>query len=373
MTRPKLRLLHETNPEKYFPALYELAHRDQVELVGAHRYSVGKEWLRTWLRDRTPLGQRSRNAWNDFLFRLRIPIIRGEVIVIGFAPWDWRLLIYRHLAQHNRILYQTSWHDWRFDKTPRQPKLPMFRRYMQRQWLAFLHHPNVTPIAVTPTVAQSMKTETGIESEVIPHSLPDIFFHANNELRQRADDRVRLIYVGELSEKKGLRQLLHIANRMKDQRVTLTVVGAGPLAAEVQKAGDNVTSPGPIRDRNTLADLMAEHDVLMLLSQRTDTWEELFGIVIIEALACGLAVVASDHVGPRQILKPCGGAGLFAEDDLHGVLAQLQGFVDHPHTLADFVQKQAQVAKAYRIETVMAAWMDMIDPASATADPEAAE
>ncbi|WP_424943468.1 glycosyltransferase family 4 protein [Aliiroseovarius crassostreae] len=373
MTRPRLRLLHETNPEKYFPALYELARRGRVDLVGAHRYSVGKEWVRAGLRDRTPLGQRSRNAWGDFLFRLRAPFVRGEVIVIGFAPWDWRLLIYRHLARHNRILYQTSWHDWRFDKTPRQPKPPLFRRYMQRQWLRFLHQPNVAAIAVTPKVAQSVTAETGVQPVVIPHSLPDFFFNVSKELHHRKDDRLRLIYVGELSEKKGLRQLLHIANMLKGQGVTLSVVGTGPLAAQVQQAGDNVTFLGPIRDRTTLAQLMTEQDVLMLLSQRTEAWEELFGIVIIEALASGLAVLATDHVGPRQILEPCGGAGLFAEDDLDGVLAQLQRFVDHPHTVADLVQKQAQVAQAYRIETVMAAWMDMIDPVSAESDQEASE
>lgn len=373
MTRPRLRLLHETDPEKYFPALYELARQSRVDLVGAHRYSVSKEWVRAGVRDRTPLGQRSRNAWGDFLFRLRAPSVRDEVIVVGFAPWDWRLLIYRHLARHNRILYQTSWHDWRFDKTPRQPKPPLFRRYMQRQWLRFLHHPNVAAIAVTPKVAQSVKAETGIEPVVIPHSLPDVFFHASKELHHQKDDRLRLIYVGELSEKKGLRQLLHIAAALKTDGLTLSVVGTGPLEEQVQQAGDNVTFLGPIRDRKTLAQLMAEHDVLLLLSQRTEAWEELFGIVIIEALACGLAVLASNHVGPRQILEPCGGVGLFAEDDLDGVLTQLQGFLDHPQTVAELVQKQAQVAEAYRIETVMAAWMDMIDPVSAESDQEAAE
>jgi glycosyltransferase involved in cell wall biosynthesis len=52
---------------------------------------------------------------------------------------------------------------------------------------------------------------------------------------------------------------------------------------------------------------MREHDVLLLPSLRTDGWEELFGMVIIEAMACGVVPITTDHVGPREILLriPC--------------------------------------------------------------------
>ncbi|WP_344342136.1 glycosyltransferase, partial [Streptomyces rhizosphaericus] len=50
----RVRIVHETNPTKYFPALLDLAEQGRIDIVGLHRYSVVKEWLRAGLKDRTP-------------------------------------------------------------------------------------------------------------------------------------------------------------------------------------------------------------------------------------------------------------------------------------------------------------------------------
>jgi glycosyltransferase involved in cell wall biosynthesis len=355
MSGTKLRIIHETNPRKYFPALFELAETGQVELVGTHRNSVGKEWLRAWLRDRSPFAARSRNALGDFLFRLRIPFVKGETIVIGFAPWDWRLLIYRYLAKRNRILYHTSWHDWRLDKTPRQPKPHWFKRFMQKQWHAFVTHPNVKVIAVTPEVAKTVALETGITATVIPHAVPDLFFKAGRNRTKRATGPLKLLYVGEVSEKKGIKVLLNLMAQLKEQAFTLTVVGNGPLVSLVKNGPEKVTYLGPIFDRRQLAQVMAEHDVLMLLSQKSQTWEELFGIVIVEAIATGCAVIASDHIGPRGILGNEDGTGLFEETDSKGVLAALRALQNNREKIEELRQHQI-VASSYSMSTLKTAW-----------------
>lgn len=357
MTRPRLRLLHETNPQKYFPALYILASKNKVEIVGAHRYSVAKEWLRSWLRDRLRFSIRTRNSFADLLFRCIVPFIRDETILIGFAPWDWRLLIYRQLAKQNRILYHTSWHDWSFENTPRQPGALWFRRYMQRRWHMFLHHQNVTIIAVTLTVAQAIKRETGIDAVVIPHSVPKEFFNARTDRIVNKKGVLQLIYVGEVSEKKGIHVLLKLMKELHSEHISLTVVGNGPLVPQVKMAAlHGVKYLGAIDDRAQLAKVMAEHDVLMLLSQKTDAWEELFGIVIIEALATGLAVIASDHVGPKGILAPANGVGLFTEDDYAGVRDLLLGFLQEEMQLTNLVNTQGQIAKYYTAQIVSDMW-----------------
>lgn len=363
----RLRILHETNPRKYFPALFELAEAGQVELVGAHRYSVAKEFLRAALRDRTPLAERLSNAAGDALFRLKLPVVRGEVVVMGFAPWDPRILIYRGLARKNRVIYHTSWHDWGLERTPRQPKPAAFKRWLRDRWLSFLAHPNVSTVAVTSVVAEAVRAEAGITATVIPHAVPDVFFEAGAARPARPDGQtLKLLYVGEISEKKGLRELLGMMPALAGQGGSLTVVGNGPLAAEVEAAeaetGGAVTFLGPIRDRAKLAGIMADHDLLMLLSRKTETWEELFGIVVVEALAAGLAVLASDHVGPRGILAPAGGAGLFDQDDLAGIAAELAALVRDPARLAALRDRQAPVAGAYAISRVRTEWQKVIAP-----------
>ncbi|WP_376870463.1 glycosyltransferase family 4 protein [Albirhodobacter sp. R86504] len=359
MSFVKLRIIHETNPKKYFPALYELAESEDVKLVGAHRYSVCKEWLRAWLRDRTPLLTRTQNALGDLALRARIPFISGETIVIGFAPWDWRLLIYRHLAARNRILYQTSWHDWRLEATPRQPKPLWLKLYLQKQWHRFVAHPNVRVIAVTPTVAKTVLAETNVAATVIPHAVPEVFFEAGRARGPSSTGPLKLLYVGEISEKKGIRQLLTIMQALSAEDVVLSVVGNGPLVDEVKAAGGKVTYLGPIYDRTKLAETMASHDILMLLSQRTKTWEELFGIVIVEAIAAGCAVIATDHIGPVGILGEGETVGLFDEKDSQSVLTLLRTIRIDRENLTRLRGAQ-QVAAQYSTQAVKSMWRSQL-------------
>tara|TARA_R110000737_G_scaffold26627_2_gene45384 strand:+ start:6713 stop:7825 length:1113 start_codon:yes stop_codon:yes gene_type:complete len=369
MSRPRLRLLHETNPGKYFPALFLLGETGKVTLTGSHRYSVFKEWLRAGLKDKTPLGPRSRNALGDLCFRLRvlsgIGAPSGEVVLIGFAPWDWRILIYRRLARRNRILYQTSWHDWRLDNTPRQPKPQAFKVWLRQQWMDFMHHPNVRTIAVTRVVADTVQAEADVTARVIPHAVPETFFAAGAAKMRRSEGPLKLLYVGEISEKKGLRVLLEMMPSLATKGVTLTVVGNGPLAEDVRRveaATDGaVRFLGPVYDRTKLAGIMAEHDILMLLSQKTTTWEELFGIVVVEALAAGLAVVASDHVGPRGILGPVDGAGLFAQDAQQDVARELEAMAADRNRLDVLYHRQVPVAEQFAIAQVAEQWLEEIE------------
>lgn len=357
----KLRIIHETNPKKYFPALYGLARDGRLRLVGEHRYSVVKEWLRAWLVDGTPLMERTENACGDLAFRLRIPFIHGETILIGFAPWDWRLLIYGQLAKNNRVIYHTSWHDWQLDKTPRQLSPPWFQRFMQRRWHEFVRHPNVTVVAVTATVADTVAQHTGVNSTIIPHAVPRVFFEARKSRSDVVNGPLRLIYVGELSEKKGLLLLLDAVQILDQHDIKLTIVGNGPLAHHVREvAGDRIRYLGPVYDRQALAQIMAEHDVLALLSQRTKAWEELFGIVIIEAIAAGLAVVASDHVGPRSILGIAGGEGLLDGNSREQIVRTICKLSSDREYLSKMAAQQSSIASSYTEEAVAEVWWSLL-------------
>lgn len=351
----KLRIIHETNPRKYFPALYELADDKIIDLVGEHRYSIVKEWLRSWLRDKTTFSARTKNAYKDLLLRFKVPFITDETIVMGFAPWDWRILIFRSLANRNKILYQTSWHDWRLDKTPRQPKPNYIKRWLQKQWHTFVRHPNVNVIAVTPTVADTVLQQTGVSATIIPHAVPEVFFKAGSERKPKKNKSLKLLYVGEISEKKGIKVLLNMLKELNCDDISLTVVGNGPLVTLVKGSAHNVTYLGPIYDRSKLATVMSQHDVLMLLSQKTPTWEELFGIVIVEAIAAGCVVIASDHIGPRGIFAGTEQVGLFKENDIDNIKTTIHKLKDFSDFFSKF-KRQQDVSRKFSVEIVKSDW-----------------
>ena len=343
---PRVRILHETNPRKYFPALYALHEQGRIKLTGEHRISVCKEWLRAGLRDRAPLKHRTRNALADARFRAIQHRIKDEIVVMGFAPWDTRLLWYQGLAARNRVVYHTSWPDWRPHNTPRQP--PLIGSFMRRRWRRFLAHPNVTSVAVLDAVADALTTQMQTPSQVIPHAVPDLFF-AQSPARKAAP--LRLLFVGELSEKKGLPQALALIERFPADSASLTVIGRGPLEGRLP---ERVRYLGALDDRAALAHEMASHDVLLCLSQRTATWQELFGIVIAEALASGCGVIASNHTGPSAILGDA--PGLVDEHDQSHVAAMLQEFITNPSKLATFRAAQTPRAAPFALPQVAARW-----------------
>ena len=132
---------------------------------------------------------------------------------------------------------------------------------------------------------------------IVPYAIPDGWFDVSEEVRRNAA-RVRerlggrfLLFVGRLVEYKGLRTLVHAADRIPCR---IAIVGTGPLddllRREIASRGlaDKVLLLGKVDDLRPLY-LGCEFFVLPSNSRL-----EGFGIVQIEAMAVGKPVVSSD-------------------------------------------------------------------------------
>ena len=123
-----------------------------------------------------------------------------------------------------------------------------------------------------------------------------------------ADARV-IIYVGRFVESKGMRELIDAFERLSraDPRLTLALVGDGvmrdELAALIASRGltDRVLMPGGFEPAE-VARWIAAADVLTLPS-----WSEGYPNVVVEAIACGRPVVATDVGGTREIVDASSG------------------------------------------------------------------
>lgn len=354
-----LRLIHETNPRKYFPALFLLEKEGKIELQGEHRYSVVKEWFRAAIRDRRPFLKRTKNSFKDLILRFQIPFIKEENILFGFAPWDWRLIYLLPLLRKNKIIYHTSWPDWK--NVPN--RYAFLTPLVQKLWTYFLSHPNVNIVSLTKVVADSLKEETTNQSTIISHSVPSVFYKARDQAKKEQSNILKLLYVGEVSEKKGIPMLLDLAKSLQDHPIHFTIIGDGQLREECIEASKiaAVDFRGPIYNRSELAAVMADHDILLLLSQRTGTWREFFGIVIIEALAAGLGVIATTHIGPMRIFadKNCG--NLFQEHDSRGIRDRLIELSHDSEKLEHFKSSQVDIAEQYHINSVAAKWFELLN------------
>jgi len=106
------------------------------------------------------------------------------------------------------------------------------------------------------------------------------------------------LYVGRVAVEKNIKAFLDL-----DLPGRKVVVGGGPQAAELARRYPDVLFTGP-KEGEDLANAYASADVFVFPSL-TDT----FGLVLLEALACGVPVAAFPAHGPKDVLTdPSAGA-----------------------------------------------------------------
>jgi glycosyltransferase involved in cell wall biosynthesis len=102
---------------------------------------------------------------------------------------------------------------------------------------------------------------------------------------------IMLCLWGRLSPEKGISTLL-AAWQILGEQIPLKIVGDGPLADEVATAGSEIPGVEWLgrQPQEQVQKLMQNAKILVFPS----VWYETFGMVVIEAYAVGLPVIASN-------------------------------------------------------------------------------
>ena len=142
-------------------------------------------------------------------------------------------------------------------------------------------------------------------SVVVPNSYDDATF---KETWGGARDR-ELMFVGRLIPDKGVHVILGALCLLRTRGLypKLTVAGIGPLEDVLRREVDDAGLSGQVefvgkKIGKELADLLNLHQILVVPS----VWQEPFGIVALEGIACGCVVVGSDGGGLKDAIGPCG-------------------------------------------------------------------
>lgn len=145
-------------------------------------------------------------------------------------------------------------------------------------------------------------------------------FYKTPKREYKSNNKIKYLYVGRLSPEKNLNFL---CDAFADNVRYLTIAGYGPLLSDLEKKyNDRIHFLGEVSNRD-LIKVYQEHDVLILPST-----SEVWGLVIEEALCCGLAIIVSDKVGSKKDLVLSKRTGLeFAsnnKDSLMEVLSEVE-------------------------------------------------
>lgn len=183
-----------------------------------------------------------------------------------------------------------------------------------------------------------------------------------------------LLFVGRIEPLKGLDTLIEAIGQMRnaglfiDQPICLTVIGGDPdvspeaMSAEMARlkalrersgVGDLVTFIGK-RDQDTLPYYYSAAEAVVMPS-----YYESFGMVALEAMACGTPVVASE-VGGLAFLVQDGVTGYTVPVDEPGALAgKLTALIEDAALRARMGKQAAHFAQEYAWERIAQKMMDV--------------
>lgn len=144
------------------------------------------------------------------------------------------------------------------------------------------------------------------------------------------DDQVILVTVGRLVARKAVDRLIDCLARLNDSRAVLVVIGSGPKLAEwrayarARGVADRVRFPG-------FVDEQRKYEILSVADLYVSTsLHEGFGLVFLEAMACGLPVVCYDHGGQTDFLQSGVTGFLEHAGDLTAFTESCRRLVDDP-------------------------------------------
>jgi len=214
----------------------------------------------------------------------------------GALGWAAR----RYCLRHN-ISFTTSYHTQFPEYTARRVAkyIPFLHGVVFKMGVSFIKkfHAPASAIFVTTQSMRDMLQSWGIETPMLPLTRgidTSLFYPHNSEVQNtlfKDLPRPIALYVGRLAIEKSVEDFLSMP-----WQGSKVVIGHGPQEKELKEKFPDAHFIGK-KTGQELADHYRASDVFVFPSS-TDT----FGIVLIEALACGIPIAAYDVIGPRDIV-----------------------------------------------------------------------
>jgi glycosyltransferase involved in cell wall biosynthesis len=164
----------------------------------------------------------------------------------------------------------------------------------------------------------------------VPYGADERIFHSEGAAPPR---EFRIVFAGQVVLRKGLRTLLDaltLAARA-DWRIDFYggVAGESRHDLDAYRGATPLVFHGAV-SQESLATAFRGGSVLVLPSI-----EEGFGLVIPQALNCGLPTIVSDRVGGKDLIRHRETGSIFAVGDAAALAAELTWWAEHPHRVTN--------------------------------------
>lgn len=151
--------------------------------------------------------------------------------------------------------------------------------------------------------------------------------------RIAAGDRLRVLYVGMLSYRKGMHDLGELLKRLHDKMDFRLVGPVLPECSDFVRTAGALATIEPAVPQSALPAMYAWGDVFVL-----PTIEDGFAVVLAQAQAAGLPIMTTSHSGGPEIIAAGGQGWVTAARDAEATIEQLEWCNEHRTELADMVE-----------------------------------
>ncbi len=260
--------------------------------------------------------------------------------------------------------YHTYFEEYLYHYVPLMPRSLM--RFIARRFTS--SQCNVLDALVVPSRAmQEALEDYGVRCpmQVIPTGMEMDRFAAGDGTRFRAQLNIApgqptLVHVGRIAHEKNIDFLFRVLNRVVAGRpdVVFIVAGEGPALAHckamVESLGlsRHVRFVGYLSRDSALLDCYKAGD-LFVFSSKTETQ----GLVLLEAMALGVPVVSTAHMGTADIVRPERGARV-APDDEAGFADIVLRLLEEPQTRAAMADEARTYAATWSASAMTARLID---------------
>jgi glycosyltransferase involved in cell wall biosynthesis len=361
-------LLEALVTDLYWPSERSWAGRIEAALPGFASSALRQRWS-----DPRTSGRVS-TCWATGLYSLGMS-------KLGFAPFDWQrravrwsdtclgehagklanaraaaLLSYSYYGQsafsaysgkHPRILFQLHPHPMRVREIlERERELhPECAESLSKEWELALPREDFNRLTAETSMAEhwiaassftrETLVESGVPSErihVVPYGADLERFHPDPERRTPSDGQrsLRLLFVGTINQRKGIKYLLDALKMFPSHRVELVVCGRVVDDLKLFEGFHGQVQVRPSVSAEALVAAYQTSDLFVFPSLA-----EGFGHVLLEAMACGLPVVSTTRTAARDLIRPGVEGFVVAPGSAQEIAERIEGFLSHPEWLTD--------------------------------------
>ena len=165
----------------------------------------------------------------------------------------------------------------------------------------------------------------------IPNGIHEEFFFVEPP---KPASTINILFAGSLIPRKGVDICLKAIAKLNTSQIHLFIAGQGPLEQELKCLAKDLniehllTFEGQIPPGRPMAEMMARAHFLVLPSHHEGRPN-----VVLEAMAAGRPVVASNIDGIRELVEHSITGYLFTDGDVDGLSSIIKKLIEHPESL----------------------------------------